>query len=182
MATRNIVPRATGEGSLGTAAKKWGDVKTVLLNGGAASIGNAQGRISGDITTTSGSAVDATGFSFAIAANEVWTFDITLNLTGITGGTKFAVNGPSAATLMAQVFGMTSGVTAFRSDVISALATLSATALVTSNGTTGMLVRITGVIVNSSTPGTVQLQWASVTGGNTSTIKANSSFTATRIA
>ena len=33
MATRSIVPRADGEGSVGTAAKRWGDVKTVKING-----------------------------------------------------------------------------------------------------------------------------------------------------
>lgn len=33
MATRNIVPRANNEGSLGTEAKKWGDVQTTKLNG-----------------------------------------------------------------------------------------------------------------------------------------------------
>ena len=32
MATRNIVPRANGEGSVGTAAKKWGNVQTVGIN------------------------------------------------------------------------------------------------------------------------------------------------------
>ena len=35
MATPNIVPRATGEGSLGTSLKKWGDVQTVEVNGTA---------------------------------------------------------------------------------------------------------------------------------------------------
>ncbi len=33
MATRSIVPRANGEGSLGTEAKKWGGVQTINLNG-----------------------------------------------------------------------------------------------------------------------------------------------------
>ena len=36
MATRNVVPRADGEGSIGTAAKKWGDVQAKLINGGGA--------------------------------------------------------------------------------------------------------------------------------------------------
>lgn len=33
MATRSIVPRADGEGSLGTETKQWGDVQTKKLNG-----------------------------------------------------------------------------------------------------------------------------------------------------
>lgn len=33
MATRSIVPRANGEGSIGTEAKQWGDVETQKLNG-----------------------------------------------------------------------------------------------------------------------------------------------------
>ena len=41
MATRNIVPRATGEGSLGTTAKRWGAVYTDRLDE-AANLGNNQ--------------------------------------------------------------------------------------------------------------------------------------------
>jgi len=33
MATRNIVPRGDGEGSVGTSTKRWGDVRTKQLNG-----------------------------------------------------------------------------------------------------------------------------------------------------
>ncbi len=33
MATKNIVPRANNEGSIGTASKQWSDVQTVKLNG-----------------------------------------------------------------------------------------------------------------------------------------------------
>ena len=33
MGTRSIVPRANGEGSIGTEAKQWGDVETQKLNG-----------------------------------------------------------------------------------------------------------------------------------------------------
>ncbi len=33
MATRNIVPRGDGEGSLGRADKKWGDIQVELING-----------------------------------------------------------------------------------------------------------------------------------------------------
>lgn len=39
MATRNFVPRADGEGSLGTSAKKWGDVQAVK-----ATIANVTGK------------------------------------------------------------------------------------------------------------------------------------------
>jgi hypothetical protein len=33
MPTKNIVPRADNEGSLGTAAKRWSDLRSVLING-----------------------------------------------------------------------------------------------------------------------------------------------------
>ena len=33
MATKNIVPRADGEGSLGRAAKQWGDAQIKKING-----------------------------------------------------------------------------------------------------------------------------------------------------
>lgn len=39
MATKNIVPRATGEGSLGTSAKKWGMVNAGTVNADALSLG-----------------------------------------------------------------------------------------------------------------------------------------------
>ncbi len=55
MATRNIVPRATGEGSLGTSSKKWGDVYAddiTATNGVTASAftGNVTGNLTGDVT------------------------------------------------------------------------------------------------------------------------------------
>ncbi len=51
MTTRNIVPRATGEGSLGTNAKKWGDVYA----------NNVHGALTGNATSATSATNDADG-------------------------------------------------------------------------------------------------------------------------
>ena len=65
MATRNIVPRADGEGKLGTAAKKWGEVHAGSVTAtGAVSAGSvtATGAVSAGSVTATG-AVSAAGIT-----------------------------------------------------------------------------------------------------------------------
>jgi len=59
MATRNIVPRADGEGKLGTTAKKWGEVHAGSVAAGSVS---ATGAVSAGSVTTTG-AVSAAGIT-----------------------------------------------------------------------------------------------------------------------
>ena len=74
MATKNIVPRATGEGSIGTSAKKWGDVYAddiAVTNGVTASTftgdltgdvtGDLTGNVTGDVTGTASGNLALTG-------------------------------------------------------------------------------------------------------------------------
>ena len=137
-------------------------------------------RITANRTTTVVTAGSVTDMSFAIGASEVWSFDFYLSngCSGV-GGVKWAINGPAGATFRAHAVGMSTGITAITSDLMTALATLgiafNAVALAT--GWT----RITGTVVNSTTPGTVQLQFASTTAAQTSTAYAGSNLSAHRI-
>ena len=80
MATRNFVPRADGEGSLGTSAKKWGDVQAVK-----ATIANVTGK-----ATEAGTADTATKLSTAR----------TIALSGdATGSATFDGSGDSTVTV-----------------------------------------------------------------------------------
>jgi len=66
MATRNIVPRATGEGSIGTSAKTWGDGyfdDITVTNDVTASTftGDLTGNVTGDVTGTASGNLPLTG-------------------------------------------------------------------------------------------------------------------------
>lgn len=62
MATRNIVPRATGEGSLGTSEKHWGSAEIDSLNGKSATIDSITGTTA---TITTVTATELISRSFA---------------------------------------------------------------------------------------------------------------------
>lgn len=96
-----------------------------------------------------------------------------------TGGLKYALVVPSGAAFMATFQGMAASQSAQQSGVLSAAGTLSATlnAVSNQNGWT----RISGTVVNGETTGTVKLQFASTTAGQTSTVYANSNLTARKI-
>ena len=69
MSTKNIVPRADGEGSLGTTAKRWGDVQTKKLTSqGAVSAGSVT---AGDITATGEISGTTAEFTGAVSAGSV---------------------------------------------------------------------------------------------------------------
>ncbi len=132
-------------------------------------------------TTTLDTGVDITNMSFAIGASETWTFEAHLQIgCNNTGGVKFAVVVPTAATFRAHMLGMSSGVTGVTVSLVATSGTLSA-AFNTVNSQSGW-VRIFFTVINSTTPGDVKLQFASTTAGQTSTVHPDSFFTANRIA
>jgi len=173
MATRNIVPRATGEGNVGTSLKNWLAGYFVTIYGRLSGLGAA--RLDGNVTTTSLTAANITGLSFPIAVNETVRFEANLN-NGNSGttGNKFAVNFPSGATLNCHTEGSTSGPTAMTQSKITAAATLTTEIYHTLASQVGRAT-IIGTVKNGSTAGTVQLQFAAVTSG-TATINAGSSL------
>ena len=69
MSTKNIVPRADGEGSLGTTTKRWGDVQTKKLTSqGAVSAGSVT---AGGITATGEISGTTAEFTGAVSAGSV---------------------------------------------------------------------------------------------------------------
>jgi len=119
---------------------------------------------------------DCTSLSFPILANETWYFSISLAvICDATGQSKFGFTIPAGATggwfLSAQGAGtgyLTGNTIA---NPISVSTTLTATSL-----------NIFGTIINSSTAGTVQLQFAqAVSSGTDTTVKGNSFLQTWRI-
>lgn len=174
MATRDVVPRADKEGSLGTSAKKWVMVWQY---------GTAGAVVASDVTTTNLTATDITGMTFAIGASETWSFEFHAKIgSSSAAGTKYAVDIPASATIMGQVWGSLGSTTAYTQDTVSADTTLGV-AFNTAGLTTaaqGANLHIYGVVVNSTNAGNVTIQHAKVTSG-TSTVYANSYFVARRI-
>jgi hypothetical protein len=139
-------------------------------------------RLTADVGTALLTVQNITGLSFSIAAGEVWSFEcyIRNNKSALTAGIKYAVSVPAASSLDLWLSGTTSATTAMQNERISATATLSANAYNTVANAEGF-VNISGVVVAGATPGTVQIQHASVTSG-TATARANSYITARKIA
>lgn len=136
-------------------------------------------RVASNVTTTLATVVDVTALSFFLNSNEIWMATYELKVSCGTGGVKFAINGPAGATLVMQVFGGASAtVTAFTSSQVTALNTLTTEGYAVS---ATRQVTVTATILGGATAGSVQLRFASLTSGQTSTIFANSSMVAMRL-
>jgi hypothetical protein len=138
--------------------------------------------ITGTQSTTSNSASNILGANFSVAANETWSFEFNIQIgcSGV-GGVRFALTFPGAANLRSVLVGTSTGSTSQDSEVISTSGTLTTVAFNSVNSQDGFL-RVTGTIFNGAASGTVQLQYASQTGGQTSTVYAHSTITASKIA
>lgn len=152
------------------------------------------------ITSGSGTA------SFAIAANEVWHVEFQSYVSyGGTGGLKMQLTGPAAPTavnmsyLVQTYTEQTSDGTeaqydmvSMRTGVIAAFSTASlamSSTAATQSGTTGTdrgiqngMVRITGIIANGSTAGTVAFQGAQNSSNSTTVFGVGTFMRAERIA
>lgn len=129
-----------------------------------------------DQTTTANTGTNVTGLSFALAANEKRAFEFHIqNGCNNTGGVTYALTVPSGATFRANARGSSTGVTAMTSSTMTVSGTLTG-AFNTVNSAGGWTT-ITGVVTNGSTAGTVQLQFASGTSTQTSTVFAQSYVT-----
>lgn len=136
-------------------------------------------RITSNFTATSLTAVDVTNLALAIPASQTWSFDFYMNGAGTAAGMKLAVTVPSGATLEAQAWAATTGVTVTRVERITTSGTLTTMIPLSNSGFDGPML-IHGICVNSSTAGNIQVQAAKVTSG-TLTIYANSYGMARRI-
>lgn len=138
-------------------------------------------RVTGDQTTTLDTAVNCTNMSFAIGANETWSFDmIYFGGCNNTGGTKFAITLPTGCTLKSAVDAVNTGSTTFQMEQMTTSGTLTTNIFFELNSS-ALYAKIVGIAVNGSTAGTIQLQYASGTATQTSTIQANSYTTARRL-
>lgn len=147
---------------------------TIDLNASFAWVGTS------NQTTTSNSATNVNNMSFSIGANDVWSFEFRMqNGCSSTGGVKWALTVPTGATFRATAQGMAASATARTSSVMSVSGTLSIAfnAVANQNGFTD----ITGTVAGGGTAGTVQLQVASTTNGQTTTVYGNSYMVARRI-
>lgn len=167
--TKGLVP-APGAGDAAAGKFLKADGTFAVPSGSAAPTSLA---LIADATTTVNTATN-TNLAFAVAANTYYAFTATLILSpAVAGGTKFAISGPAGALPLVGATGVTTATGNVVMDSITALATLT-TAFSTS---LAGAVRISGGISVAGTAGTITLQFASGTNGNTSTIKAGSVLT-----
>jgi len=131
--------------------------------------------------TTLATGVNVTNMSLPIAANEVWTYEFIVFCTGGAAGTKFALTVPAGCAITAALYGTSNntGNLRFQGENLTVSGTLSTISFMP--GFTGH-VSVTGIAVNGVTAGTIQLQFAAATAGQTSTIQARSFVTGRTIA
>lgn len=138
-------------------------------------------RLAANFTTTVVAAT-STLLTFQIAANEVWFVDcqLTTQCSGV-GGVKYAVAAPAGATIEGWIYSSLANITTPSYQRLTAISTLNTTALHIVANTPGPdMIRF--VITNGSTAGSVAIQAASVTAGQTTTLFVGSGLFAKRIA
>lgn len=123
--------------------------------------------------------VNVTGASFAVGANQVWeaTFYLHCTSTG-TGGQKYLVTAPSGATISKLSWGPSTAISNMRSAYTSGGAEGTAYSNTAAIADFPALVHAT--ITTAATAGTVQLQIANVTNGESQSVD-DGSLRATRI-
>ena len=141
-----------------------GNLRGTLLGG--------TGYCTGDVTTSGQTLTDVTGLAQVLAANEVWAFDVNIDMNSTSSaGIQFGITAPSGATIEWSQDGSTTGVTAANYARSTALATaLTAVCTVAGDG----IVRIKGTVFNGATPGNLQIQFLKVTSGTAKVYKGAS--------
>ena len=132
-----------------------------------------------NFTTTNLTATN-TSLSFSIGPNETWTVDVqlTAQCSG-PGGIKYSVAAPIGAGIEGWIYSSTNAILTLSYQRLVAIATLNATALHTVASTPAPdVLRFT--ITNGVTAGSVVIQAASVTSGQTTTVFAGSWLSARR--
>lgn len=132
-----------------------------------------------NITTTSATLVDITGLvTPTLPANSAWYFEIYLATTCTgAGGIKFGFTTPSGGSGFLYVEGISTGVTGFQSTVTTG--TITSVGVTRVNG--NAQARLFGRISIDATAGAVQIQFASGTAGQTSTIGAGNGASMMRL-
>ena len=141
---------------------------SVLLGGGGGINNQVIALTGSNVTTTSATAVDVTGLvTPTLPANSTWYFEIYLSVTcSGTGGLRFGFTAPSGADGAFFIVG--TATTAATSQQTSTAGALAGTAI--NRAATSSLGKLYGRVIIGANAGAVQLQFASATGGQTSTI------------
>ena len=133
-------------------------------------------RITADRTTTSASFANITDAAIAIGASETWSFEAYLTVgCNNTGGGQWTVTVPAGATLRVMLQGNTTSATAWTSIAITTSGANTVTMCAANAQGRQCLIR--GVVVNSTTAGSIQIQHRAITAGQTITTNANSYIT-----
>jgi hypothetical protein len=131
-------------------------------------------RLGSNKTVNSSIMSSITAFSFDMEPDETWTAEFYLEITGNTNGIRFQVTGPSSPTAVRMhVHGNTTGVTAISTDSVTAFATATTTVFCSTTATK-QFVHIKLCVANGANYGPVQLQVATISGTNSSTVHAGS--------
>lgn len=139
---------------------------------GATGAGFTTAYLSSAFNTTNNTATNVTGLSFSVGTSEVWIleFEGSVVCSG-TGGVKYAINAPAGTVIDGWLFSSTNALASVSHQPITAIATLTSVPVHTTAGLKGPD-RICVRLATSSTSGTVQLQVASGTSGQTTNISA----------
>lgn len=137
--------------------------------------------VASNVTTNVVAAANITGLSFSVEANSTFLLDCYYHVgcSGV-GGLKFTQTTPAGATMDITYDGVGNTVTTSVKVRSTTSGTLTATAINSVVTTSGVIVR--GYVRTGATAGTLQMQFASNTNGQTSTIYSNSWARITRIA
>ena len=129
--------------------------------------------------TTLDTAVDLSQFSFPIGANESWSAELHMSVTGSVGGGKFAFTAPTGHSTRMLVTGSDTSATTHMHAATTGSGTLSP-AFVSGSQFVGHI-DITLGIINGANAGTLAIQYASATAGLSTTVNSKSYMTARRI-
>ena len=115
-----------------------------------------------------------------MATGEVWIVEVNITAQcSSTGGVKYAIAAPAGSVVEGWLFSSTSALTTLSHQRITAINTLTTTAVHTIANTTAPD-RISFTIVCGGTGGTCSINAASGTAAQTTTLFANSSLTAVK--
>jgi len=131
--------------------------------------------------TTQTSLQNDSDLAFAIAANEEWvvTFELSIGSALTTTGIRIGVTTPAGATLELDMFGVADSITQASSNRTT---TAGATIVFAPTANSGMLHGFLWVL-NGTTPGTIQFQFAQNSSSGTAlTLRKGSFMQATRVA
>lgn len=147
----------TGDGT-NSAAPSWVNDSVLLYMSG------------GDQTTTAATVQNITNLAISVEANSKYYIEGFIHIgCNNTGGVQFATAIPAAATIWVNLHGFSTGGGVFLANPLTASATLNGTGYCRVNNANGGVL-YSGTVTTGANAGTIQIQFASSVGGQTSTI------------